>query len=170
MYWLTASSIGSTFIGTVISRSDDGIHWTKVSRCDADHTHPFVSKIDPIRNVSCGYGRAASILFNERGGEHFMIWGAGTLNMARSVNRSLVDWVTVKQAWLAGLPERGAWVNPGGPPTKLSDGSAFNHCSQSERSRVACPKSSSRCTIRGSRTWSHCSVVLRCCRLLVPAR
>ena len=51
-----------------------------------------------------------------------MIWGAGTLNLARSVNRSLTDWVTVRAAWLAGLPERGAWVNPGGPPARLSDG------------------------------------------------
>jgi hypothetical protein len=77
VYWLTASSIGTTYIGTVISRSDDGVHWTKVSRCDADHTNPFTTKIDPIRNVSCGYGRAASILFNEQpgGGEHYMIWG-----------------------------------------------------------------------------------------------
>jgi hypothetical protein len=125
VYWLTASSIGTTYIGTVISRSDDGVHWTKVSRCDADHTNPFTTKIDPIRNVSCGYGRAASIIFNEQpgGGEHYMIWGAGTLNLARSVNRSLIDWVTVEKAWLAGLPDRGAWVNPGGPPTRLSDGS-----------------------------------------------
>ena len=133
VYWLTASSIGTTYIGTVISRSDDGVHWTKVSRCDADHTNPFTTKIDPIRNVSCGYGRAASILFNEQpgGGEHYMIWGAGTLNLARSVNRSLIDWVTVEKAWLAGLPDRGAWVNPGGPPTRLSDGSETDRQSSS---------------------------------------
>ena len=122
LYWLTASSIGSRYTGTVIANSRDGIRWTKVGRCDADHTNPLSSvRTDPIRNVSCNYGRAASILWREEG-EHYMIWGAGTLNLARSVNRSLTDWVTVRAAWLAGLPERGAWVNPGGPPARLSDG------------------------------------------------
>eukprot|EP01050_Picozoa_sp_SAG11_P009080 SAG11_NODE_833_length_6943_cov_4.544126_3_plen_482_part_00 len=89
IYWLTASSIGSSYVGTVIANSRDGISWSKVSRCDADHTNPIAStRIDPIRNVSCNYGRAASILWRERG-EHYMIWGAGTLNLARSINRSL---------------------------------------------------------------------------------
>eukprot|EP01048_Picozoa_sp_COSAG05_P010545 COSAG05_NODE_934_length_6536_cov_9.161100_6_plen_692_part_00 len=121
IYWLTASSIGSSYVGTVISSSVDGVTWKKVSRCDADHTHPFSTRIDPITNRSCNYGRAASILWRESG-EHYMIWGAGTLNLARSINRSLIDWVTVEKAWLAGLPDRGAWVNPGGAPVKLADG------------------------------------------------
>jgi hypothetical protein len=121
IYWLTASSIGSSYVGTVISNSVDGLHWRKVSRCDTDHTHPFETRVDPISNLSCNYGRAAAILWRPRG-EHYMMWGAGTLNLARSVNRSLTRWVTVKKAWLSGLPERGAWVNPGGPPVKLSCG------------------------------------------------
>ena len=121
IYWMTASSIGSSFIGTVISTSVDGLHWTKVSRCDADHTKPFQRRIDPISNESCNYGRAASMLWRSSG-EHYLIWGACTLNLARSVNRSLTRWVTVKEAWLAGLPDRGAWVNPGGAPVRLSCG------------------------------------------------
>ena len=112
VYWLTASSIGSRYIGTVIARSADGVSWVKVSRCDADHTNPLRStRVDPITGRRCNYGRAASMLWREKG-EHYMIWGAGTLNLARSVNRSLTDWVTVTEAWLAGLPERGAWVGP----------------------------------------------------------
>ena len=41
VYWLTFSSIGSKFQGTGIATSTDGAHWTKVGRCDADHTKPL---------------------------------------------------------------------------------------------------------------------------------
>ena len=69
-YWLTASSIGSSYIGTLIARSTDGLQWEKVGRCDADHADPLRSfRVDPISNRSCNYGRAASILWR-RSGEH----------------------------------------------------------------------------------------------------
>ena len=117
VYWLTFSSIGSGFIGSGIATSTDGLHWEKVGRCDADHNRPYA----PGWDGQCGYGRAAAMLYREEG-EHYMIWGPGGLNLARSVNRSLANWTTVQKAWLSGLPERGAWVNPGGPPVRLSSG------------------------------------------------
>ena len=49
--------------------------------------------------------------------------GTTRANLRELLARGWISsWETVKGAWLAGLPDRGAWVNPGGPPVRLSSG------------------------------------------------